>query len=69
MILMRTLRKDCARYGSDEDLEDLERDLTDEYGWKQIHGDVFRAPPMRTLLAAIVGAGSQVPLPCECGVL
>jgi transmembrane 9 superfamily protein 3 len=42
MILMRTLRKDYARYSKEEELDDLERDLGDEYGWKQIHGDVFR---------------------------
>ncbi len=36
MILMRTLRKDYARYSKEEDLDDMERDLGDEYGWKQV---------------------------------
>ena len=45
MIMMRTLRRDYARYSKDDDLDDLERDLGDEYGWKQVHGDVFRPPP------------------------
>ena len=36
MILMRTLRKDYARYSKEEDMDDLERDLGDEYGWKQV---------------------------------
>ena len=36
MILMRTLRKDYARYSKDEDLDDMEKDLGDEYGWKQV---------------------------------
>jgi transmembrane 9 superfamily protein 3 len=36
MILMRTLRKDYARYSKDEDIDDMERDLGDEYGWKQV---------------------------------
>lgn len=43
MILMRTLRKDYARYSKDEEMDDMERDLGDEYGWKQVHGDVFRS--------------------------
>lgn len=38
MILMRTLRKDYARYSKDDDMDDMERDLGDEYGWKQVHG-------------------------------
>jgi len=42
MILMRTLRKDYARYAKEEDVEEMDRDLGDEYGWKQVHGDVFR---------------------------
>lgn len=36
MILVRTLRKDYARYSKEEDMDDLERDLGDEYGWKQV---------------------------------
>ena len=38
MILMRTLRKDYARYSKEEELDDMERDLGDEYGWKQVQG-------------------------------
>ena len=37
MILLRTLRKDYARYSKEDDLvDDMERDLGDEYGWKQV---------------------------------
>ena len=36
MILMRTLRKDYARYAKEEDVEEMDRDLGDEYGWKQV---------------------------------
>lgn len=61
MILMRTLRRDYARYSRDE-FDDLERDLGDEYGWKQIHTDVFRPPPSPLLLSALVGTGYQVAL-------
>jgi transmembrane 9 superfamily protein 3 len=59
MILMRTLRKDYARY-NEKDIDDLERDLGDEYGWKQVHGDVFRAPPFATLLSSLIGSGYQL---------
>lgn len=60
MILMRTLRKDYARYSKDEEVDDMERDLGDEYGWKQVHGDVFRTPPNSLLFSALVGAGYQL---------
>lgn len=60
MILMRTLRKDYARYSKDEEMDDMERDLGDEYGWKQIHGDVFRPPSFPVLLSVLVGTGYQV---------
>lgn len=59
MILMRTLRRDYARYSRDE-FDDLERDLGDEYGWKQIHTDVFRAPKYPLILSALIGTGYQV---------
>ena len=39
MILMRTLRKDYQRYSKDDDLDDIERDLGDEYGWKQVNNE------------------------------
>jgi len=57
MILMRTLRKDYARYSKEEDLDDMERDLGDEYGWKQVHGDVFRAPSFPIILSGLIGTG------------
>ncbi|KJE94757.1 transmembrane protein TM9SF3 [Capsaspora owczarzaki ATCC 30864] len=60
MILMRTLRKDYARYSRDDDIDDMERDLGDEYGWKQVHGDVFRAPSHLLLFSALVGSGYQL---------
>lgn len=60
MILMRTLRKDYARYSKDEEMDDMERDLGDEYGWKQVHGDVFRSASHPMLFSALIGAGYQV---------
>ena len=60
MILMRTLRKDYQRYSVLEDGDDMERDLGDEYGWKQVHGDVFRTPAHPILLSVMIGTGYQV---------
>ncbi|XP_059620555.1 transmembrane 9 superfamily member 3 [Phlebotomus argentipes] len=60
MILMRTLRKDYARYSKDEEMDDMERDLGDEYGWKQVHGDVFRSPSNTLMFSSLIGAGYQL---------
>lgn len=60
MILLRTLKKDYARYSKDDDLDDMERDLGDEYGWKQVHGDVFRPPSNPILFSALIGSGYQI---------
>ncbi|XP_034702023.1 transmembrane 9 superfamily member 1-like [Vitis riparia] len=63
MILMRTLRNDYAKYArEDDDLETLERDVSEESGWKLVHGDVFRPPPNLVLLSAVVGTGAQLAL-------
>ncbi|CAH8540259.1 unnamed protein product [Schistosoma turkestanicum] len=60
MILMRTLRRDYARYNKEDGLSDLDRELGDEYGWKQVHGDVFRSPPHASLLASLIGTGIHI---------
>jgi transmembrane 9 superfamily protein 3 len=61
MILMRTLRNDYAKYAREEDdLETLERDVSEESGWKLVHGDVFRVPNNLVLLSALVGTGAQL---------
>lgn len=64
MILLRTLRRDYARYSKvdSDDLESLERDLNEETGWKLVHGDVFRPPPHLEILAALIGTGVQLVL-------
>ncbi|GJP37293.1 hypothetical protein CLOM_g6127 [Closterium sp. NIES-68] len=63
MILMRTLRNDYAKYAREEDdLETLERDVSEESGWKLVHGDVFRPPRNLVLLSALVGTGAQLAL-------
>ena len=37
-----------------------ERDLGDEYGWKQVHGDVFRPPSYPILFSGLIGTGHQL---------
>ena len=63
MILMRTLRKDYAKYAqhSTDDVEDRGGDA-EESGWKLVHGDVFRAPRHLPTLAALLGTGVQMAL-------
>ena len=59
MILLRTLKKDYARYAKEDELDSLERDMNDEYGWKLVHGDVFRPPRHLMWLSAVYGVGIQ----------
>jgi transmembrane 9 superfamily protein 3 len=37
-----------------------EREVSEESGWKLVHGDVFRAPRQLVLLSALVGTGAQL---------
>ncbi|KAI8641398.1 hypothetical protein BD408DRAFT_346224 [Parasitella parasitica] len=60
VILLRTVKRDFTRYDREEGLTDFDRDLGDEYGWKQVHGDVFRQPPRLMLMSALMGTGSQL---------
>ncbi|KAM7265651.1 hypothetical protein ACFE04_003334 [Oxalis oulophora] len=63
MILMRTLRNDYAKYArEDDDIETLERDVSEESGWKLVHGDVFRPPRYLVIISAVVGTGAQLAL-------
>ncbi|KAF9436274.1 hypothetical protein BGZ76_004427 [Entomortierella beljakovae] len=56
MILLRALHKDISRYNQEEAQEDFHED----FGWKLVHGDVFRPPPYPMLLSIIVGNGTQM---------
>lgn len=67
-ILVRTLRKDIARYnrldqfaledfGENDDVED---GVAEDSGWKLVHGDVFRPPKNPLLLSVMVGNGAQL---------
>lgn len=35
-------------------------DIKEEFGWKLVHGDVFRPPRRGMLLSVFVGSGVQV---------
>ncbi|CAD5123825.1 DgyrCDS12133 [Dimorphilus gyrociliatus] len=69
MILMRTLRKDYARYSKEDSPDKMERDLGDEYGWKQVHGDVFRPASRPMLFSALVGVGYQITVVVFCVIV
>jgi transmembrane 9 superfamily protein 2/4 len=56
MIMVRTLRRDIAKYNADESFDET----IEETGWKLVHGDVFRPPKNSRLFAAVVGSGIQI---------
>ncbi|KAG2172675.1 hypothetical protein INT43_000022, partial [Umbelopsis isabellina] len=60
VILLRTIKRDYARYDKEDGLGDFDRDIGDDYGWKQLHGDVFRQPPKLMLLSSLIGIGNQL---------
>ncbi|KAI8592045.1 hypothetical protein BDZ88DRAFT_409424 [Geranomyces variabilis] len=67
IILIRTLKRDYARYDREEGLLDLDREPED-YGWKQVHGDVFRSPPRLTMLSTFIGSGLQLLVLTVCSI-
>jgi len=60
LILMRTLKNDFAKYSHSEESMDLGDSMGEDSGWKQVHGDVFRAPHHLELFAAFFGTGWQL---------
>eukprot|EP00002_Diphylleia_rotans_P032695 TRINITY_DN6881_c0_g2_i1.p1 TRINITY_DN6881_c0_g2~~TRINITY_DN6881_c0_g2_i1.p1 ORF type:complete len:640 (-),score=131.97 TRINITY_DN6881_c0_g2_i1:295-2214(-) len=56
MIMMRTVHQDFARYNQAESSDEAH----EEYGWKLVHGDVFRPPAHPLFLSASVGFGVQL---------
>ncbi|KAF9167311.1 hypothetical protein DFQ26_004952 [Actinomortierella ambigua] len=59
-LWIRYLRRDFARYDKEVGLNDFDHDLGDDYGWKQIHGDVFRPPANLMTFAVFLGTGHQL---------
>ncbi|RXK38037.1 endosomal P24A protein [Tremella mesenterica] len=60
MILYRTISKDISRYNA----IDLAEDVQEDYGWKLVHGEVFRMPNRPMLLSVCVGTGTHLILMC-----
>lgn len=76
-ILVRTLKKDIARYNrldqiSLDDLSGtsaLEDGVQEDSGWKLVHGDVFRAPSHPLILSIFVGNGAQLFVMTGCTII
>lgn len=65
-VLVRTLRRDCARYGftgahaTGMAFDDLSDDFDSVSGWRMLRGDVFRPPPASKMLSILCGCGIQL---------
>ena len=57
LILTRTVKKDLDNYNTNTVVNDT---VIDEFGWKQITGDVFRSPRHPKTLSAFIGTGIEV---------
>jgi len=57
-ILTKTVNKDLDQYNTNSVISDTV--TIDEYGWKQISGDVFRPPRHQKTLSAFIGTGFEV---------
>lgn len=76
-ILVRTLRKDFARYNRLDsiNLDDLsgtsalEDGVQEDSGWKLVHGDVFRTPSRPLLLSVLLGNGAQLFVMVGCTIV
>lgn len=62
VVLVRTLRRDCARFGiaASDLMDDLHDDFENDVGWRMLRGDVFRAPPAAGMLSVLCGSGAQL---------
>ncbi|KAI0819995.1 Nonaspanin [Trametes gibbosa] len=56
MILLRTVSRDISRYNA----IDLSEDVQEDWGWKLVHGEVFRSPQNPMILSLLVGNGAQL---------
>ncbi|KDR75868.1 hypothetical protein GALMADRAFT_68960 [Galerina marginata CBS 339.88] len=56
MILVRSVSRDINRYNA----IDLSEDVQEDWGWKLVHGEVFRAPRNPLPLSVLVGNGTQL---------
>ena len=58
VILKRTVNRDLNKYNNDSAMNN--NVIIDEFGWKQISGDVFRAPKHQKTLSAFIGTGFEI---------
>ncbi|KAF9566740.1 hypothetical protein CPC08DRAFT_747235 [Agrocybe pediades] len=56
MILVRSVSRDINRYNA----IDVSEDVQEDWGWKLIHGEVFRSPRYPLTLSVFVGNGAQL---------
>ncbi|KDQ21805.1 hypothetical protein BOTBODRAFT_99067 [Botryobasidium botryosum FD-172 SS1] len=56
MILLRTVNRDISRYNA----IDLSEDVQEDFGWKLVHGEVFRPPRFPMVLSVLAGNGAQL---------
>ncbi|KAI0028138.1 Nonaspanin [Vararia minispora EC-137] len=56
MILLRSISRDISRYNA----IDLSEDVQEDWGWKLVHGEVFRTPRRPMVLSVLVGNGAQL---------
>ncbi|KAF8893778.1 hypothetical protein BD779DRAFT_1435639 [Infundibulicybe gibba] len=56
MILLKTVSRDISRYNA----IDLSEDVQEDWGWKLVHGEVFRTPTNPMILSVMVGNGAQL---------
>ncbi|KAI0690896.1 Nonaspanin TM9SF [Cytidiella melzeri] len=56
MILLRAVSRDISRYNA----IDLSEDVQEDWGWKLVHGEVFRIPPNSLILSVLIGNGAQL---------
>ncbi|WVR08326.1 hypothetical protein IAU60_005379 [Kwoniella sp. DSM 27419] len=60
MVLYRTVSKDISRYNA----IDLSEEVQEDYGWKLVHGEVFRLPSRPMVLSVMVGNGAHLVMMC-----
>lgn len=62
--MVRTLRRDIAKYNEDDKEEAIE-----QTGWKLVHGDVFRPPKHSFWLSVLYGTGVQLLCMCSSSIV
>ncbi|THV02328.1 endosomal P24A protein [Dendrothele bispora CBS 962.96] len=56
MVLYRSISRDISRYNA----IDMSEDVQEDWGWKLVHGEVFRTPQNPMLLSIMAGNGVQL---------